>query len=153
LLAQKFLLFGCRSSGTRHNTIVDVSAFKKHSFDMMDYCISHPDMNLMEAIKNALGAERYADQTGNSLKDLCSLYPQHSEKTAMCIGYIFGTLDVIRAYDRVKKCEPTSGLTADQLILMTIKYLSDHPERLNYSATSLIFDMYTKAFPCPQKQN
>ena len=50
----------------------------------------------------------YADETGHPLKDLCSLYPQHSEKTAMCIGYIFGTLDVIRAYDRVKECEPTS---------------------------------------------
>jgi hypothetical protein len=45
-------------SGTRHNTVVDVSAFQKQSIDLMDYCISHPDMNLMDAIKNALGAER-----------------------------------------------------------------------------------------------
>jgi hypothetical protein len=39
-------------NGTRHNTLVDVSAFQKHSIDLMDYCISHPDMNLMDAIKN-----------------------------------------------------------------------------------------------------
>ena len=45
-------------NGTRHNTVVDVSAFQKHSTDLMDYCISHPDMNLMEAIKNALGAKK-----------------------------------------------------------------------------------------------
>jgi hypothetical protein len=45
-------------NGTRHNTVVDVSAFQKQSIDVMDYCISHPDMNLMDAIKNALGAER-----------------------------------------------------------------------------------------------
>ena len=45
-------------NGTRHNTVVDVSAFQKHSTDLMDYCISHPDMNLMEAITNALGAKK-----------------------------------------------------------------------------------------------
>ena len=45
-------------NGTRHNAVVDVSAFQKHSTDLMDYCISHPDMNLMEAIKNALGAKK-----------------------------------------------------------------------------------------------
>ena len=45
-------------NGTRHNAVVDVSAFQKHSTDLMDYCISHPDMNLMEAITNALGAKK-----------------------------------------------------------------------------------------------
>ena len=45
-------------NGTRHTTVVNASAFKKHSFDIMDYCISHPDMNLMEVIKNAPGAEK-----------------------------------------------------------------------------------------------
>ena len=28
-------------NGTRHNTVVDVSAFKKHWLDMSDYCTSH----------------------------------------------------------------------------------------------------------------
>ena len=44
--------------GERHNTVVDVSALKKHALDMMDYCIEHKDMKLMEAIKNALGAKK-----------------------------------------------------------------------------------------------
>ena len=43
-------------NGTRHNSVVNVSEFQKHSTDMMDYCITHPDMNLMDAVKNALGA-------------------------------------------------------------------------------------------------
>ena len=46
------------NNGTHHNTVVDVSAFQKHSTDLMDYCISHSDMNLMDAIKNALGADK-----------------------------------------------------------------------------------------------
>ena len=45
-------------NGTRHNTVVDVSALKEHSLDVMDYCISHKEMKLMEAIQNALGAKK-----------------------------------------------------------------------------------------------
>ena len=45
-------------NGTRHNTAVDVSAFKKHTLDMDNYCISHRDMNLMEAVENALGFKK-----------------------------------------------------------------------------------------------
>ena len=44
--------------GERHNTVVDVSAFKKGSLDMMDYCILHKDMKLMEAFQNVLGAKK-----------------------------------------------------------------------------------------------
>ena len=42
----------------RHNTVVDVSAFKKHSLDMSNYCISHRDTNLMEAIENVFSAKK-----------------------------------------------------------------------------------------------
>ena len=45
-------------SGMRHDTVVDVSALKSHALDMMDYCIEHKDMTLMDIIKNALGPEK-----------------------------------------------------------------------------------------------
>ena len=45
-------------NGTRHNTVVDVSTLKKHRFDMVDYCTSHRDMNLMEAIETVFGAKK-----------------------------------------------------------------------------------------------
>jgi len=45
-------------SGMRHATVVDVSALKSHALDMMDYCIEHKGMTLMDVIKNALGAEK-----------------------------------------------------------------------------------------------
>jgi hypothetical protein len=44
--------------GERHNTVVDVNAFKKGSLDLLDYCILHKDMKLMEALQNALGAKK-----------------------------------------------------------------------------------------------
>ena len=45
-------------SGTRHNTVVDVSALKQHQFDMLNYCTQHRDMNLMEAIEAVFGAKK-----------------------------------------------------------------------------------------------
>jgi hypothetical protein len=57
--AQTFAIWlGGYYHGTRHNTVVDVSAFKKHALDVMDYCIEHIDMTLMEAVQNALGAKQ-----------------------------------------------------------------------------------------------
>jgi len=44
--------------GARHDTVVDLNAFKKGSLDMMDYCVLHKDMGLMEALQNLLGAKK-----------------------------------------------------------------------------------------------
>ena len=44
--------------GERHDTVVDLNSFKKGSLDMMDYCILHKDMKLMEAFQNVLGAKK-----------------------------------------------------------------------------------------------
>jgi acid stress chaperone HdeB len=37
--------------GTRNNTVLDVNALQSETQDVMDYCISHPNMILMDAIK------------------------------------------------------------------------------------------------------
>jgi len=44
--------------GTRHNTVFNVSAAKQHSIDVLGYCTEHPEMNLMEAIQNAIGLKK-----------------------------------------------------------------------------------------------
>jgi hypothetical protein len=97
-----------------------------------------------------------AEFTGHDLEDACSLYPQHAETTAMCMGYIAGTLDMVRGFDKTFKvrtaCEPP-GVTGDQLIKMTIKYLRDHPAQLHFTAASLIWNMYTETFPCNGNSN
>jgi hypothetical protein len=98
----------------------------------------------------------HAETTGNALKEYCSFYPQHNEAAALCAGYIGGTLDMARGVDKALKlqmaCQP-KGVTGDQLIAMVIKYLADHPEQLHYDAASLIWEMYTKAFPCSKNSN
>jgi hypothetical protein len=97
-----------------------------------------------------------ADMTGNDLKGYCQFYPRHTESTALCLGYINGSLDMTRGLNKMFNgqivCEPP-GVTGEQLIAMAIKYLSDHPEELHFSAASLVLNMYTKAFPCKKKSN
>jgi HdeA/HdeB family len=38
-------------NGTRNNTVLDVSALQSDSKDVMDYCITHPNVILMNAVK------------------------------------------------------------------------------------------------------
>ena len=37
-------------NGTRQNTILDVSALQKNAQEVMDYCITHPKVVLMDAV-------------------------------------------------------------------------------------------------------
>jgi hypothetical protein len=80
-----------------------------------------------------------AEMLGNDLRDYCKYYPQRSESTALCMGYIFGSLDSARLLNKMTygraNCEPY-GVTGEQLIAMAIKYLADHPEELHLAAAS-----------------
>lgn len=38
--------------GTQNDTVIHPSAVQKSEFTMANYCLSHPDMFLMDAIKN-----------------------------------------------------------------------------------------------------
>ena len=39
-------------NGTQKNTVIHPSAVQKSEFTMVNYCVSHPNMILMDAIKN-----------------------------------------------------------------------------------------------------
>jgi hypothetical protein len=45
-------------NGTRNNTIIDTSTMKKDADEVEKYCLSHGEMNLMDAVKNALGGKK-----------------------------------------------------------------------------------------------
>jgi len=42
-------------SGKRNNTVVDTRALERNADKVEDYCRSHPDMPLMQAIETTLG--------------------------------------------------------------------------------------------------
>lgn len=92
-----------------------------------------------------------AEVTGHTLKKYCSVYPKQSDATMMCLGYISGTLDATRAIATLLKetwaCE-TKDATGDRFILMTKKFLDEHPHELHNNAASIVLNMYTTNFPC-----
>jgi hypothetical protein len=96
-----------------------------------------------------------ADIIGIDLKDTCA-GPKGSTKFTYCMGYIAGTLDSFRGLAKTSPlkffCEP-KGVTGEQIMLMTVKYLDQHPEDLHYGASSLILNMMVSTFPCPKNQN
>jgi Ssp1 endopeptidase immunity protein Rap1a len=108
---------------------------------------------LIVAIICVITSAARPDTTGNDLKEYSQFYRRHTESTTLCMGYIAGRLDITRGLNKMFNgallCEPP-GVTGDELLAIAIKYLSDHPEQLHFSAASLILNMYTAAFPCPQ---
>jgi hypothetical protein len=67
----------------------------------------------------------------------------------LCYGYIGGVVDM--AYitrDRAPIfCEP-SNVTVGELTMILLKYLNDHPERLQEHEGILTVDAFKQAFPC-----
>jgi Rap1a immunity proteins len=100
---------------------------------------------LIAAVICAFPYAATADMTGKRLKAHCERYPQQSELTALCTGFVWGSVETARALKVA--CEP-AGVSGARLIDMTIKYLLAHPQELERSASSLIIDMYKKEFPC-----
>ena len=107
---------------------------------------THVKKLLLAAVICAFPYSATADMTGRRLKAHCERYPQQSELTALCAGFIWGSIETARALKVA--CEP-AGVSGARLTDMTIKYLLAHPQELDHSASSLIIDMYKKEFPCP----
>jgi len=75
-----------------------------------------------------------------------------STKAEHCYGLLFGT---VGTHDLLSKrnnsefffCLP-SGVTTNQAIMVIVKYLKEHPEKLHNSASTLILLALQKNFPC-----
>lgn len=89
-----------------------------------------------------------ADMPAKELKDFCQDFPQKSDATTMCIGYIWGSFDSARALNAA--CEP-AGISSKRLISLVIKRLKTQPDQLKLSATAVILEAYRSEFPCPKQ--
>src|ERR1700722_9129009 len=65
--------------------------------------------------------------TGNDLFSKCS------SNSPLCMGYVAGVSDVMSTNGDI--CLPNDA-TLQQIVDTVVKYLSDHPERQHYSASS-----------------
>ena len=77
--------------------------------------------------------------TGDDLFSKCSI------NSPLCMGYIAGVSDIMSTNDDI--CLP-NNVTIQQIVDIVAKYLSDHPERRHYGASSESGIALMQAFPC-----
>ena len=85
-------------------------------------------------------------KSGNELKTQCNSSQLLDQ--GVCFGYVTAVADI---NTKQKVCMP-SNVTIGQLQAISIKYFNDYPDRLHYSADSLVLDALSKAFPCSSKR-
>jgi len=90
--------------------------------------------------------QQAAFETGNSLRQ--KLYAKSNIANGIAYGYILGVHD---SWSGIMICTQI-GADPSQMILIVRKFLSDHPEKLHYSAMSLVADALREAFPCPHSE-
>jgi hypothetical protein len=69
---------------------------------------------------------------------------QQTNNFSLCLGYFQALTDLFGGY---LFCPPPS-VTYNQSMRITTKYINDNPEKLNQSASVLIIDALSRAFPC-----
>lgn len=85
---------------------------------------------------------------GELLFDLCTtatIDPLFLQKNATCVGYIAGVVD---AYSHGSGFCLLPTTKTREIYDLTVKYMSDNPRSLSWSASTLIFAAIKDAFPC-----
>ncbi len=73
-----------------------------------------------------------------------------------CVGYISGINDLhasfvssVSCFDPPKYCAPQPA-DSKQLVEIIVRFLTDHPEDLQFHGSDIILVALKEAFPCPQ---
>jgi len=104
----------------------------------------------------------WSDQTGNDMLPLCSLAVdfldnsdlsrEQAEKALECLHYISGFLDGYTASSALAEGKPMVCFPADsntgQMVRVAVKWMKDHPEKLNQPASVCVFQAFLDSFAC-----
>src|SRR5262245_8421463 len=96
----------------------------------------------------AVRAETYtAWTTGNLIAERCRA--EGAVEAAYCAGFVVAIAETVNAATvwNAKACIPAQ-VTTGQLMDITKKYLSDHPELRHYVGASLVAHAFMETFPC-----
>jgi Rap1a immunity proteins len=100
----------------------------------------------------ATGSQADNDET-SGMQMLRACEAQDALLSGICQGWMTGlsTGLSLRPWldQNLPACLPP-GLTGDQVRLIVIKFLKEHPEQLHYPASLIAGNALHSAFPCPQ---
>jgi len=84
---------------------------------------------------------------GNKLLEDCE--SSNAIESVACIVYIAGVSDASqeKTWDGLSYCTPDNAAIKQYMKIVT-KYLNEYPERLHYSAYTLVQSALLEAFPC-----
>jgi hypothetical protein len=100
------------------------------------------------------GIENYATDTGSQLLEQCEAHIDKTimVKSALCVGFIRGVYNTHETFTNWKQMDKrwcmSDGITYTQAIRVVIKFLQEHPEELHLSASGLVSNAFSDAFPC-----
>jgi hypothetical protein len=103
---------------------------------------------IMPVYGAAVGESKFV--SGNRLLEYCS---DRSAGTAhgVCLGYVQGVYDgalgPTHSLGDFMACVP-EGVEAKQMVDVVSHYLTSHPERRQFTGSSLVADALSQAFPC-----
>ena len=99
---------------------------------------------------------------GNQLQEVCNeaiTFPFIKGEADVftagtCLGYLRATNDMyeIMAKDSERTICIPPGISGKQLIRIVVKYLREHPERLQNIASLLVFEAFQESFPCSRPE-
>ncbi len=84
--------------------------------------------------------------SGNDLKQKCAA-PSYTDE-AICMGYVTGVYDTLKSQGTI--CS-SGGVTVGQLQEIVKKYFVQYPERLHFTAESLVRSSFREVFPCSRR--
>ena len=87
-----------------------------------------------------------------STKTLSEECEGNSANQAYCTGFVIGALATSISFTDTHKlkrqfCVPR-GVTETQLTKIVAKYIREHPEKLHFTASSIVLSAVSMSFPC-----
>jgi hypothetical protein len=95
----------------------------------------------------AISSQAFA-LSGNEIYQSCK-DSDKNEKWGFCVGYVVGVFEQARD-SKEKICVPPKA-TESQLGRVVTKWLEKNPDKLHFSASSLVRTALIDAFPCNEK--
>ena len=103
-------------------------------------------MNYLLAAAFIFAASTAKAASGNDLMTACRGY-QNNPDWGYCIGYVIAMNDAENSKPRKEFCVPPSVLQS-QLARVAVKWMEENPDKLHFSANSLVVAALVKSFPC-----